>query len=271
MKTLQITLFAIAILFATSCKKDKNGSGGNYRIKQILFNGGQTATYQYNSQNQIIRIDFSPGYYHKAVYNSSGKINFFEVGGNSSPSDDFLKDYIYNPQGIVQEEIFTDGTGAKSKVIYKITNGLQTGYQYYTFTGGAWKADLSNSGTYSYNDSNQKIRIQSATHYTLYEYDERGNMINRKYYEMKSDNSGFYLYAKSILTCDNKRYIDADIIKNTLVKNNYLDIITTTYLENGMIDEQTTIAYTYEYNDAGYVTKKFYNGVLQATYTLEKI
>jgi hypothetical protein len=271
MKTLQITLFAVAILFATSCKKDRNESGGNYRIKQILYNSGETATYQYNKQNQITRIDYPGGYFEKAVYNSSGWLTAYEVGGYSSPSQNYKRDYVYNPAGIIQEEITTYGTGDKYKIIYAITNGLQTGYKYYSWTGADWKEGSINNVTFSYNGSNQQIKIQSASQYILYAYDERGNVNNIKNYLMKSDNSGFYLYSTSVRTYDNKKQIDASIIKYTRAKNNYLDIVATTYVENGMIDQQSTSTYSYEYNDAGYVTKRFLNGVLQATYTLEKI
>jgi hypothetical protein len=92
-----------------------------------------------------------------------------------------------------------------------------------------------------------------------------------KHYKMKSDKSGFYLYSSSILTFDNKKPIESSIMKSTLWKNNYLDMAGTGYLENGVIDYHNASTYSYEYNDAGYVTKTFRDGILQTTYILERI
>jgi hypothetical protein len=270
MKKLQITLFAI--LFATACSKDKDGSNENYRVKQTVYNNSSTTdTYENNNQNQITRINHSGGTFERAVYNLTGKLASYEVGGNPTLHHNYIQSYIYNPAGIVQEQITTYGDGEKYKFVYTIANGLQTGYKTYSWKGGAWSENTSSAVTYSYNGANQLIKIQNENYYNLYAYDERGNRNSNKNYQMKSDNSGFYLSKVVLYTFDNKKSIDVSIIKSTFSKNNYLEFVDTNYGENGMINSQSTTTFSYEYNAAGYVTKFFHGGVLYATYTLEKI
>jgi YD repeat-containing protein len=271
MKTLQLTLFAAAILFATSCKKDRNESDGNYRIKKILYSSGDSVTIGYNNQNQINRKDYANGNFEWAVYNSTGQITSYELGGSPIPSQNYSMVYVYHPAGILQEEITTLGNGVKYKFVYTITNNLQTEPKFYTWTGGAWKEIVSNSTVYTYNDNKQRIKIQQANGYQLWRYDEKGNLNDVRFYQMKFDNSGFYLSASTTYTFDDKKAIDANFTKSSYIKNNYLDAVSRSYAENGTVNTQHASTYSYEYNDAGFVTKRFRNGVLESTYTLEKI
>src|SRR5687767_9209039 len=101
MKTLQITLFAAAILFAASCKKDRNESGGSYRIKKILHSSGDSVTFGYNNQNQIIRKDYANGNFERAVYNSTGQMTSWELGGAPIPAQNYSTVYVFHPAGIL--------------------------------------------------------------------------------------------------------------------------------------------------------------------------
>ena len=276
MKTLKKTLTILLLTCIISCSKDDNtpppeNPGQNvYRIKQAIF-ANTTYDYEYNAQNKVSKITYTGGSFEKFTYNSQGFILTFESAGNVNISQNSITNYVYDASSIKIEEITIRGNGSKYKFVYTNSNGLPVESRYYNWntTTNLWVESIPGKVTYIYNSNNKVIRTQTDSYYVLYAYDSRGNSNEYKQYNKKTDGTYFLSYQVNY-TFDDKKAIDYGPLTNAN-KNNNLDFLSKTYLENGSLSNQSSESYSYEYKEAGYVTKQYYNGTLYTTFILEKI
>jgi hypothetical protein len=285
MKTkLCILLLAVAIC---GCKKKSTSDDINpdiapvekkYRIKEVNYfysTGNEKVNYEYNDKSQISKITYGDGSKNLFTYNATGKLIKAESIENVILSHNYSIVYSYDNAGIKLEQIQTaTSSGSKNKTTYTISNGVTTGFKYYTWnnTNNTWLIDSNNIATYVLDSQNRIIRQNYKNRYSLSAYDERGNIITRKSFEKKSTNpNSYYMYFMSNRMFDDKKFIFDSPDAPTYKVNNLLEQTYTYYLENGNIDNQQTSTLSYEYNEAGYVTKQFYNGSLNAIFTLEEV
>lgn len=274
-KKIQNILTILLFTLIVSCSKDDNAFAPNtseavYRIMKTEFASGLSSTFEYDTQNRITNITSSDGSFEKYNYNSQGQIISYEQGGQSNPFYNSITNYFYNQSAIKIEEIKTQSTGEKTKYVYTNNSiGLPTSSNYYLWktSSSTWIEDLSQNSTYTYNSSNQLIKLEQESQYFLSSYDTRGNLNESKQYNKKADGS-YYLNTHLNSTYDDKKGIGNSPFPN---KNNMINDGYKTYTQNGTLLSQYAALYSYQYNEAGYVTKQFLNGVLYATYTLEKV
>lgn len=277
MKILKNILSILLLLFIVSCSKDDNTPAPEntalnvYRIKQAIF-ASTTTDYEYNAQNKVSKIAYTGGGFEKFTYNSQGSILTYENSGYVNISQNSITNYVYDASGIKIEEITIRGNGNKYKFVYTNNNGLPIESRYYNWntTTNLWVESTGNRVTYIYNSNNKVTRTQADSYYALYAYDSRGNTTESKQYTKKTDGT-YFLSSQINYTFDDKKAIDYGPFTSTNNKNNIVDYLSKTYLENESLSNQSSESYSYEYNQAGYVTKQHYNGTLNATFILEKI
>ena len=268
----------LLLIIMISCSKDDapapipNPADAIYRIKQTTYPlSGNSSTYEYNAQNKMTKRNNYDGSFIKWNYNSQGQLVSQENGGNVDVSYNSMQNYVYNATGAKIEDIYTRGDGTKYKFVYTNNSNnlpITLKYFYLNITTNTWIESASNNVVYTYNNNNQIIRLQRESDYYLNAYDSRGNQNENRQYNKKPDGS-FYLRYQSNSTYDDKKTPQTNPIAYGV--NNAIDAVSKTFLEDGSLSNQSSTTFTYEYNEAGYVTKQFYNGVLNVTYTLEKI
>jgi len=278
MKITKQLLGFLLLTIMISCSKDDvpapipNPADATYRIKQETYAAsGNSNTYEYNAQNKMTKSNNNNGSFIKWNYNSQGQIVSQENAGNVDASYNNIRNYVYNASGAKIEEINTRGDGSKTKYVYKNnSNNLPITFKYYDWntTTNTWIESTSSNAVYTYNNNNQIIRFQRESDYYLTSYDARGNQNENKQYNKKADGS-FYLSYQSNRTFDDKKIPQTSPIPYGV--NNFIDIIGKNFLEDGSLGSQSSVTFSYEYNEAGYVTKQFYNGVLSVIYILEKV
>ncbi len=277
MKTLKKILSILLLTFLVSCSKDDNTAAPEnpalnvYRIKQAIF-ATTTMDYEYSAQNKVSKIANTGGGFEKFTYNSQGSILTYENSGYVNINQNSITNYVYDASGVKIEEITIRGNGNKYKFVYTNSNGLPIESRYYNWntTTNLWVESTGNRVTYIYNSNNKVIRTQADNYYSLYTYDSRGNTTEYKQYTKKTDGT-YFLSSQVNYTFDDKKAIDYGPFTSTNNKNNIVDFLSKTYLENGSLSNQSSGTYLYEYNEPGYVTKQYYNGTLIATIILEKI
>ena len=287
-KTIKIIFGFLVLGLTTACSKDDptapipNSTEAVYRIKQkTIASNGNVINYEYTPQNQISKITYPNGKIEKYNYNSQGVLLSFQVSGNPPGGpNNYTANYLYNTTGIKTEELFNnlDDAGqpsSKQKIEYQTnTQGLPTKTTYYNWnsTNSLWV--LSNYFVSTYNDKKQLLKndyYNSTGFSTLnysFTYDSKGNKNESKEYQRKPDNS-FYLSYQFNVTFDDKKAIQN--FNGQSDANNTIDMVSKTFAVDGSVSNQNSATQSYEYNEAGYVTKIFYNGVLSATYNLEKV
>lgn len=277
MRILKNTLIILLLTFIISCSKDENTPASEnpalnvYRIKQVIFPSTTTMDYEYNAQNKVSKIAYTTGIFEKYTYNSQGSILTYEASGYVSISQNSITNYVYDSSGVKIEEITVRGNGNKYKFVYTNNNGLPIEFKNYTWntTTNLWVESTGSRLTYIYNSNNQVTRTQADSYYVLNAYDSRGNSNEYKLYNKKSDGT-YFLSNQVNYTYDDKKAINYGPFTNGN-KNNITDYLSKTYLENGSLSDQSSGSYSYEYNEASYVTKQYYNGALNATFSLDKI
>lgn len=277
MKTINHIVALLLLAIIISCSKDEatpNPTDGVYRVKEILAaNGTVSATYIYNTQGKMTKAIFANGVFNNYTYNAQDLLIAYEYAGAVNPDDNYTANYIYDATGAKTEEIATRSNGSKFKTIYtNNSSGLPTESNYFVWNTvtSSWNESADNRYLYFYNGRNQLVRFQRTTDYFLSAYDDRGNQIEYKQYRKKADGT-YYLTFQNNTSYDNKKAIVTSPFKQEN-PNNYLTGSSKSFAEDGTITNETSgAAYSYEYNEAGYATKLFINGVLNATYILEKV
>ena len=260
-------------MFIISCSKDDNNPTLNvYRIKQIINSSdGSKESFEYNAQNKVTQIAYKEGIFITYTYNSQGLMLTSENSGYVNISQNSITNYVYDTSGIKIEEIRIQGNGNKYKYVYTNSNGLPIESRYYNWNKATnnWVESTSVKLIYVYNSNNQVIKTLKESSYDLNAYDSRGNLNEKKSYYKKSDGTYYFAFQDNN-TFDDKKAINYGSFSGG-DKNNIVDHLSKTYLENGSLSNQYSVSYSYEYNEAGYVTKKYNNGTLVATFILEKI
>jgi YD repeat-containing protein len=283
----------LLLTLLVSCSKDDattepttNPADAVYRIKQKIFAGnGITVNYEYTPQNKINKITYPDGRFEKYNYNSQGLLLSFQVGGNApgGPSN-YSTNFLYDATGARTETIATYLNDAgqiagKQKITYLVNADgfpIETRNYSWNMTTSLWVQ----GNTYTkqtYNPNRQLTKTETfnsasfSTGYTNYTHDTKGNANEYKEYKRKPDNS-FYLSYQYNATFDDKKIIQNFSFYNDFFQvNNTIDAIAKEFATDGSVSNQSSATYSYEYNEAGYVTKVFYNGVLSTTYMLEKV
>ena len=277
MKTLK-TIFAIAIItILSACSKDApatpNDSNAVFRIKEYRDASGKVLiSYQYNAQGKISKMIYSDGSFSNYTYNAQNLLTTDENGANVNPSSNSTTNYTYDAAGARINYVTTRNDGSQQKVEYtNNSSGLPTEYKYYTraTASATWVLNPPNGALYFYNANNQVIRFQRSRDYYLTAYDDRGNEIESKNYQLRTSEATYYLARQSNYTFDNKK---APNISNYYTAiNNGLTSNSKNFNEDGSIQNESSGTVTYEYNEAGYATKVFRNNILQLSYVLEKV
>lgn len=286
-----ITILLLTLI--VSCSKDDaateptpNPADAVYRIKQKIFaSNGNTVNYEYTPDNKISKLTYPAGRFEKYNYNSQGLLLSFQAGGNApgGPSN-YTTNFLYNSSGIRTEIIssYLDDAGqpaGKQKTTYQVNaQGLPAETRNYNWnvTTSLWiEGSFYTKQTYNANKQLTKIETFNSasfsTRYSEYGYDSKGNTNEYKEYKRKPDNS-FYLSYQYNATFDDKKVIQNFSFYNDFFQvNNTIDAIAKEFATDGSVSNQSSATYSYEYNEAGYVTKVFYNGVLSTTYILEKV
>ena len=271
---LALFIFAFCIL---SCSKDEETADKVspvlevFRIKEQALSSGELITYEYNSDNKLIKRGFSNGVFTKYTYNDKGQIMTQEIGGIPNIIFNTRTNFEYDQSGAMTTAVSIDGANAKDKKVYTNNSAgfpLTSTYYSWNNTNNTWVENTANNNQFYYNATNQMLRFTSNTGYVLYTYDDRGNQNERKNYLKKADGS-FYLKSQINTLFDNNIAIQTvPILKE---KNNALEIIEKNYAENGVIVNQFSYIYLYQYNAAGYPEKKYSNGILKESNTFEKV
>lgn len=293
MKTLKKIIFLLSITTILSCSNDDNNTtptpntdNATYRIKQkTIVSNGSMVNYEYTPDNKISKLTYPGGRFEKYNYNSQGLLLSFQVGGHAPGGpNNYTSNFLYNATGARTETISTylDDAGqmaSKQKTTYLVNaQGLPTETRYYSWNiaTSLW-VEYNYYTKQEYNNNKQLSKIETfnnvsfSTDYATYTYDLKGNNIESKAYKRKPDNS-FYLSYQYNATFDDKKVIQLFGTSNDINNvNNSIDAVAKTYAIDGSVSNQSAATYSYEYNEAGYVTKEFYNGSLQATYILEKV
>lgn len=281
MKIFKKIILLLSILPIISCSKDDDNSTPTpnpadsvYRVTEVRnASGVVSASYIYNTQGKMSKAVFSNGVFSNYSYNAQGLLITNEYAGAVNPDDNYTTNYVYDAAGAKIEEIATRSNGSKYKTIYtNNSSGLPTESNYFVWNTAtsSWNESANNRYLYFYNGRNQLVRFQRTTGYFLSPYDDRGNNIEYKQYNKKADGSYYVRYQNNI-TFDDKKATILNPFKPEN-PNNYLTFSSKTFAEDGTISNQTSSPpYSYEYNEADYVTKQFINGVLNGTYILEKV
>ncbi len=276
MKNLKTILVLAFIAILSSCSKDdatSNPADGVYRLKEYR-NASNVAviSYQYNAQNKITKMVYASGSFANYSYNTAGLIITEEFGGNINPADNGVTNIVYDTTGAKIEVTSTRNNDlTKVKVVYtNNSSGLPTGYKYFNWNTATstWVASPSNDALYFYNTTYQEIRFQRATDYTIYTYDDRGNQNSARRYRIDAINGNYVSYQANS-TYDDKKY---NLISPDYKQiNNALTYNAKSLNQAGVASQEVSGNNTYEYNEAGYPTKQFTNGVLSVIYVLEKV
>ena len=277
------TIFALAfIAILSSCSKDgdtttptpsPNPADAVYRVKEYRdASNVAVISYLYNAQNKMTKVVYAGGSFVNYTYNTAGLLITEEYGGNINSANNGVTSYVYDTTGAKIESVSTRNNGlSKGKFVYtNNSSGLPTGYKYFNWNAATstWVASPSNDGLYFYNTNNQEIRFQRATDYTIYTYDDRGNQNSARRYTIDAIN-GNYLSYQANSTYDDKKYNVID--PNYKQINNALTANAKSLNQAGVASQEVSGNNTYEYNEAGYPTKQFTNGVLSVIYVLEKV
>jgi YD repeat-containing protein len=278
LKTIISMLAVTLIIILSSCSKSENDSipipaEAIYRIKEISGqNGVVVSRYTYNTAGKLEKIAFNNGQFLSYEYNTKGLLILAESAGNPNPTENNSLNYTYDVNGVKTEQINKQNNINYSKIVYTInSSGLPTESKlyYWYVSSSSWIEDINQKRLYFYNAKNQLIRNQKPVDYALFLYDERGNLIESKSFFQQAN--GIYILSfQDNLTFDDKKshnlYPELDKqINNQLIKTSKL------FDQDGNVTSQSQTNSTYDYNEAGYVTKMFTNGALTAIYTLEKM
>ena len=271
MKTLKLTIAIFLIsIFTFSCSKDENATNpadGIFRIQQIEFSNDDVHKYTYNAQN-IIETIITNTTYTKFTYNDAGKLKTIETRGSSIIGG--IENYTYDASGFKTEQLYTCSTGYKSKTTFTNNSiGLPISVTSYIWNSATnlWVIQTINILTNTYNSRNQKIKEAYTDSYSEYIYDAAGNLVEKKDY-FKSSNNPYYLSRLYNFSYDNKKVIiDTPYVTNL---HNLTDFKEQQFLPNGNTGGSSVYVLSYEYNEAGYVTKAFYDGRQYAKYILEQ-
>ena len=281
-----ITLLLLTLLF--SCSKDElinptpqsnNNKQSNkefarnaaplYLIKRIEYQNGITEKYKYNEQNKVIAMQSSDGVHYEYSYDTKGLLEYSLFVNNNTPNESFYTKYDYNNFGTKVEQLTKYKNGNVYKIKFIINDDQlpieEIRYMVNTTTGVWGSPEIYKH----YYNGKQLERTVYSDGYTFYYYDSNENVIERKTYIKKLFANGFYLNSHTLMFFDNKKQVQYDGVE--YYKNNPTDYISETYFEAGGVDQVYSGTNSYSYNNDDYVTEQFINGVLHATYTLEKV
>ena len=281
-----ITLLLLTLLF--SCSKDEltnptpqsnnnkqsskefaRNAATLHLIKRIEYQSGITEEYKYNEQNKVIAMQSSDGVHYEYSYDTKGLLEYSIFVNNNTPNESFYTKYDYNNFGTKVEQLtkYKNGNVYKTKFIIN-DNQLpieEIRYMVNTTTDVWGTPEIYKH----YYNGKQLERTVYSDGYTFYYYDSNDNVIERKTYIKKLFANGFYLNSHTLMSFDNKKQIQYDGVE--YYKNNLTDYQSETYFEAGGLDQVYSGTNSYSYNNDDYVTEQFINGVLHATYTLEKV
>lgn len=255
MRKLIIVLSITLILF--SCKKDQVETPCNsiIQLKQIKSENATVQELTYTNCNLYESVEeFS---YKKYIYNQQNMLIKTEQALLLNPMSCFLQ------PGAMDNKSVTDPRKAKitqyytyeydnslrliKKTLYFFNSGNAQLFQYQTFEYDAGRMKRNNM----YSPENQ------LTQYTLYTYDDNGNLINEDYY-LIDNGIDFKLLRTKTYEYDNKYnpffVFAVEGIPGIYTNKNNILKETSTYFYEGGADEMT-IQYTMEYNELGYPSK----------------
>ena len=251
-KLLRTSLFFLAIIFVSSCKKesilvDKKIVKISIHDENNKPSDEYETTYTYDSQNRLIRTD-----------------DF----RNNLPSGDF-NIYDYSEVGKVKETRFIKYSNTQQRILYELNSKNYLYKTYFTNVINNFTVDTSKYDFIQYYDSNSRIvqnqfPIKKDTFRTFsFSYDDNGNNAQSEYIEVFFNGkiSGVSSYASefnlSIKNTVDYNYQGLDFFGKTNVNPCTKQILTSTGIENGITKISKVVTEnSYELDSDGYISKK---------------
>ena len=223
MKKLLFGVFLGVIVFTVfSCKKGERVQKVYLLSEQIIDAsadglGIDTTRYFYDNQNHLTLVKNGDGDYFPITYDAAGRV---DIAKTISASGTVTKQFNF---------FYTPAVG-----FYESALGKQN-----------------DTGYFSFNDKHQVTEIRTLhAGYSLFKYDERGNVANSQYY---AANGTTDLHDQSFYTYDNQKSYFSEVAPNNYYLMYILYSDASTLINNAVT--RNADSYTYTYNSEGFPVK----------------
>ncbi len=179
MKKVIYYLFAVGIvlLFTTSCEEDK-WEANQYAIKSVVSNGRTTSVYKYNQQGNIAEWQ-SLSHYVRYLYDNEGR--------------------LIKTESAIDPATLSSGVFIKKTELMTSENSIITSYQTFSYDAESRLSEIEHyteqgsdfviNSKQSFDYDGEYISRKNIhdgegriTQFRTYEYDDRGNVTEEKYY-----------------------------------------------------------------------------------------
>ncbi len=258
------------LIFVLACSSgdDPAPADEKYRLKEYKYKSGDITTYTYQPDGKLAKVsslDGSTTY----QYDSKGKLINMVVD-NPGYYQYYRTSYTYRSNGTTEESLLTYrriGTSMleeRQLTQYIFTGNLltETRVSFWDNAKAQWVPSESNTTKYTYDDKGRVTRLAFSSVYWVSAYDEAGNRIDYKGFELKpGSTTEFYMWRHSTYTFDDKKslYDATHYPYPTTYKagpNNIVDVVQREFDEKGNTTRTYNFTNVYVYNEQGYPVKQ---------------
>ena len=222
MKKLLFGVLVLMVFMILSCKKGDRIQK-TYLISQLIIddradgNTIDTTSFYYDNQKHLILVKTLSGQHFSITYDAAGRV---DIAKTISASGTVTKQFNF---------FYTPAVG-----FYESALGKQN-----------------DTGYFSFNDKHQVTEIRTLdAGYSLFKYDERGNVANSQYY---AANGTTDLHDQSFYTYDNQKSYFSEVAPNNYYLMYILYSDASTLINNAVT--RNADSYTYTYNSEGFPVK----------------